>query len=74
MPTAKHRTAANLTDTEFGELVAMAEKYDVSLAWLARKAIVEFIERHRAEQLSLPLSSEIVDRNLAGPKSRSAGA
>ncbi len=55
MPTTKHRVAANLTDAEFGELAAMAEKYDVSLSWLNRKAILEFIDRYRADQLQLPL-------------------
>jgi hypothetical protein len=33
----------------------MSQKYDVWLAWLSRKAILEFIERYRAEQLQLPL-------------------
>ena len=51
MPTTKHRIAANLTDAEFGDLAAMADKYDVSLAWLSRKAILEFIARYRTEQL-----------------------
>jgi hypothetical protein len=55
MPTTKHRIAANLSENEFGELAAMAEKYDVSLSWLSRKAILEFIDRYRAEQLQLPL-------------------
>ncbi len=57
MPTTKHRIAANLTDSEFGDLAAMAEKYDVSLSWLGRKAILEFIDRYRVEQLQLPLRS-----------------
>jgi hypothetical protein len=55
MPTTKHRIAANLTEAEFGELAAMADKYDVSLSWLSRKAILEFIDRYRSEQLQLPL-------------------
>lgn len=55
MPTTKHRIAANLSDAEFSELAAMAEKYDVSLSWLSRKAILEFIDRYQAEQLQLPL-------------------
>jgi hypothetical protein len=55
MPTTKHRIAANLSENEFGELAAMAEKYDVSLSWLSRKAILEFIDRYRMEQLQLPL-------------------
>jgi hypothetical protein len=58
MPTTKHRIAANLTDPEFAELAAMAEKYDVSLSWLSRKAILEFVDRYRVEQLQLPLRLE----------------
>jgi hypothetical protein len=58
MPTTKHRIAANLTDAEFGELAAMADKYDVSLSWLSRKAILEFIGRYRNEQLQLPMRPE----------------
>ena len=58
MPTTKHRVAANLTDAEFGELAAMAAKYDVSLSWLNRKAILEFIDRYRTEQMQLPLRTE----------------
>jgi hypothetical protein len=58
MPTMKHRVPANLTNTEFSALAAMAEKYDVSLAWLTRKAILEFIDRYRSEQLQLPLHPE----------------
>jgi len=58
MPTTKHRIAANLADAEFSELAGMAEKYDVSLSWLSRKAILEFIDRYRMEQLQLPLRLE----------------
>lgn len=58
MPTTKHRIAANLTDVEFVELAAMADKYDVSLSWLGRKAILEFIHRYQNEQLRLPLHNE----------------
>lgn len=58
MPTTKHRVPASLTDAEFSELAAMAEKYDVSLAWLTRKAILEFMDHYRSEQLQLPLRRE----------------
>jgi hypothetical protein len=58
VPTTKHRVPASLTDNEFRELAAMAEKYDVSLAWLTRKAILEFIDRYHSEQLQLPLDSK----------------
>lgn len=66
MPTTKHRVPANLTDGEFNELAAMAERYDVSLAWLTRKAILEFIDRYRLEQLQLPLSPEPRRPNRTG--------
>jgi hypothetical protein len=56
MPTNKHRVAANLTDAEFGELAGMARQYDVSLGWLGRKAILEFLSRYRTQQLELPLA------------------
>lgn len=58
MPTTKHRIAVSLTDSEFVELTAMAEKYDVSLAWLGRQGILEFIARYRTEQMQLPLRRE----------------
>jgi hypothetical protein len=58
MPSTKHRIAVNLTNVEFGELAAMANKYDVSLSWLSRKAILEFMDRYRSEQLQLPFRPE----------------
>ncbi len=58
MPTTKHRIPANLTEVEFSELAAMADKYDVSLSWLTRKAVLEFIDRYHNEQLQLPLRPE----------------
>ena len=54
MPTTKHRLAVNLDNSDFDELAAMSEKYQVSLAWLGRQAILEFIARYRTEQLQLP--------------------
>ncbi|HEY0262890.1 MAG TPA: hypothetical protein VGC07_00070 [Granulicella sp.] len=55
MPTTKHRIAVSLTDNEFVELTEMAQKYDVSLAWLGRQGVLEFIARYRTEQMPLPL-------------------
>ena len=59
MPTTKHRVAINLDDEEFSELDAMAEKHDVSLSWLGRQAVLEFLSRYRNEQLRLPLRFEV---------------
>jgi len=58
MPTTKHQIVASLTDAEFGELAAMAQKYDVSLSWLSRKAILEFIDRNRTKRIQLMLGLE----------------
>jgi hypothetical protein len=66
LPTTKHRVPASLTDNEFRELAAMAEKYDVSLAWLTRKAILEFIDRYHSEQLQLPLDPKSSQSSRAG--------
>ena len=64
MPTTKHRIAVSLTDSEFIELAAMADKYDVSLSWLGRQGILEFIARYRVEQLQLPLRRDARGRQV----------
>ena len=53
---AKHRVTVNLEDREYRELSALSDKHRVSLAWLGREAIIEFLERCKAEELQLPLN------------------
>lgn len=53
---AKHRVTVNLDDREYRELSALADKHRVSLAWLGRQAIIEFLERYEKEELQLPLN------------------
>jgi hypothetical protein len=36
-------------------LSALAEEHRVSLAWLVRYAVSDLLERHRHDQLQLPL-------------------
>ena len=55
MPTTKHRIAVNLDDSEFAEMAAMAQKNDVSLSWLGRQALLEFLAHYRNSQMNLPL-------------------
>lgn len=55
MPTNKRRIAVNLADEEYSDLADLARQHDVSMAWLGRQAILEFVEHHRAEQLALPM-------------------
>lgn len=53
---AKHRVTVNLEDREYQELSALSDKHRVSLAWLGREAIIEFLERTDKEELQLPLN------------------
>ena len=66
MPTTKHRVAISLDDREFAEAAAMAEKHNVSLSWLGRQALLEFLARYRNEQINLPL--RLAARNAHGPR------
>jgi predicted transcriptional regulator len=52
---SKHRLSVNLSQNEYQELTALAEKHQVSMAWLGRQAIQEFLSRYRQEELQLPL-------------------
>jgi hypothetical protein len=56
MPTTKQRISINLPDTEYAELAALADKHNISMAWIGRKAILEFLERYREHPLQLPLT------------------
>ena len=52
----KHRVTINIDDREFRQLAALSDKHRVSLAWLGRQAIIEFLECHEDQELQLPLS------------------
>ena len=56
MPTTKQRISINLPDDEYAELAALAEKHSISMAWIGRKAILDFLERNRESPLQLPLT------------------
>ena len=53
---AKHRVTVNLEDREYQELSALSRKNRVSLAWLGRQAIIEFLDRYANEERQLPLN------------------
>ena len=40
---------------ELNELLSLKDRHHVSLAWLGRQAIVEFIVKYREEHVQLPL-------------------
>ena len=52
---ANHRVTVNLDAPEYSQLSALADKHRISLAWLGRRAIIEFLERNEQEELQFPL-------------------
>jgi predicted transcriptional regulator len=55
---AKRRITVNLTDAEYATLSKLAERFQVSLAWLGRRALAELVEKyqHRSAQMPLPFT------------------
>lgn len=50
------RHTVSLTRSDYGSLAALAEKNDVSVSWVVRRAIDEYLENHRDEaEPALPL-------------------
>jgi predicted transcriptional regulator len=41
------RITVSLPEKEHAALAALARQHDVSLSWLTRKAIIEFLNQHR---------------------------
>jgi hypothetical protein len=56
MPTSKPRLSINLSAGEYAELSALAERNNLSMAWLGHKAVLDFLATARTESLQLPLS------------------
>ena len=51
-----HRISVGLSDAEHTELRELSEKHRVSVAWLGRQAILEFLERCRSNEFQIPLA------------------
>ena len=49
------RLSVSLSDSEYRDLQALAEKHDVSMAWLGRQAVLDFLDKHAKEEMQLPL-------------------
>jgi hypothetical protein len=49
------RITVSVDDRDYDQLTALAEQYRVSLAWLVRYAVGDMLDRHRQNQLQLPL-------------------
>ena len=52
---AKTRISVSLDAQDYTDLAAMSEKHRISMAWLVRNAVTEFLDRYRSEDLQLPL-------------------
>jgi len=51
---AKTRFSVALDDDEYETLANVAEKYRISMAWLVRQAVADFLERYRHNETQLP--------------------
>lgn len=56
---SKNRLTVNLSEDEYHELYALAEKNKVSMAWLGRQAIVRLLEQYVNEGPQLTLLGSI---------------
>lgn len=59
------RVSVGLSDGEYAELLALSQKHRVSLAWLGRQAIIEFMGRYRNQELQLPLTLGSRERKVS---------
>ena len=53
---ARPRISISLPQGDYTALCALAERHDISLAWIGRQAVAEFLERYRDRDLQLPLT------------------
>jgi hypothetical protein len=56
MPTTKQRLSINLSDREYAELSALAERNNLSMAWIGHKAVRDFLDQANYGSLQLPLT------------------
>ena len=50
------RISISLPEQHYTALCALAEEHRISLAWLGRQAVAEFLERYQGRDLQLPLT------------------
>lgn len=55
IPQKPSRVTVSLTERDHASLTLIAEDQDVSLSWVIRQAIAEYLDRNRREQPALPL-------------------
>jgi hypothetical protein len=62
MPTSKRRISISLADHEYTEVSDVAANSRVSMAWLARQALIEFLERQREQRAATPIPVQSLQR------------
>ena len=53
---SRPRISISLPERQYAALCALAEEHQISLAWLGRQAVAEFLERYQDRDLQLPLT------------------
>ena len=66
---SKHRVTVSLSPADHRALAMLSEKSRLSQAWIARRALSEFLERHRDDQLQLPFALSTPVRGKVGQPS-----
>ena len=51
----KTRFSVALDEQDYAELLEMANKHQISMAWIVRQAVTDFLDRYRSETAQLPL-------------------
>lgn len=59
------RTSVLLSDEQYARLSELSSREDVSVAWLIRKAVQQFLDAAPVEQLPLPIVLHRPDRQDA---------
>jgi hypothetical protein len=50
MPTSKRRISINLAEDEYQQLSALSQSIRLSMAWLGREALIEYLGRHAEKE------------------------
>jgi hypothetical protein len=56
------RTSVLLSDTQYAEIAALAAERDLSVAWVIRQAVQDYLVRSDRRQLVLPIASKNSDK------------
>lgn len=56
---SKNRVTVNLSEEEHADVFSMAGNFNVSVAWIGRQAIREFLQKYRDASKDLPLPLKV---------------